>query len=206
MRPRSESPWPNAPLLTASRRGWGSPSTPPPHREGPRRSSDSVSMQSTLCRSCWGAGGQGGAGAGSLPLSLVAGRKALPPPGWGREAYGVSASGLVNIYDVLFRFGFFFFFNFVEGTVDPQQNGPPPSPRNGTPTPPPTPSPPRSLQGLQHPGQSPTCLVQEPPSLRRALQGVPRPPGRKEDLPAPSRLPSNLASPGREGLQSPSLL
>lgn len=73
-------------------------------------------------------------------LSSLSGRPAarlsLPLDG-GREAYGVSASGLVNIYDVLFRFGFFFFFLTVEGTVDPQQNRPPPSPRNGTPTPPP---------------------------------------------------------------------
>lgn len=64
--------------------GLGEPFHPTSAPRGPpARSSDSVSMQSTLCRSCWGAGGQGGAGAGSLLSLWSAGRTALPPPGWG---------------------------------------------------------------------------------------------------------------------------
>ncbi|TKC41651.1 hypothetical protein EI555_010640 [Monodon monoceros] len=85
--------------------------TPPPRCKGTPwpRSSDSVSMQSTLCQSFLGGSGVGREGLGQALSSLfVSGPGGSPPPpGRGvREASGVSASGLVNIYDVLFCFVF----------------------------------------------------------------------------------------------------
>ncbi|OWK16269.1 ACTN4 [Cervus elaphus hippelaphus] len=60
--------------------------------------------------------------------------------------------------------------------------------------------------GALGPEEFKACLISLGYDVENDRQRVPRPPGRKEDLPAPSRLPSNLASPEHEGLQSPSLL
>lgn len=62
----------------------------------------------------------------------------------------------------------------------------PPHPSFARPPPPP---PTRSLQGLSHPGQSPMCLVQEPPGPAMGPAEGDTVPNREED-PAPSLLPS----------------
>lgn len=77
-------------------------------------------MQSTLSALSGGGGwGWGREGLGQALSSLCVGWPggSLPLPlNGGRETFGVSASGLVNIYDVLFCF---VFLNYVEGTVHP---------------------------------------------------------------------------------------
>lgn len=114
---------------------------------------------------------------GSLPLPLDR----------GAGDSGVSTSGLVNIYDVCL------FFKLCRGDSGSlQQNRSPVSPRNTCHILP-LPLLLRSLQGLPHPGQSPTWPYVPFPGtncscLRWAQQRAPQLPNRKED-------PTLLSSP-----------
>lgn len=101
MRPPAGETLTERPPPHSLQEGLGEPSALLPAVGPPRSySSDSVSMQSTL--SVFSGGGWAGRGWGRLsPLSSSVGPLSLDR---GEGEFGVSASGLVNIYDVLFCF------------------------------------------------------------------------------------------------------
>lgn len=141
-------------------------------------------MQSTLSvlSGGWGAG----RGWGRLsPLSLSVGQKVLPLPlDRGTGDFGVSTSGLVNIYDVLV----IFFLTMWRGWWIPTAKQPPPPPRG-------MPATTRPFLCSRGPFQAsvsrpkPTCLVQELLAPAMAQQRAPQLPSGKEGptlLPSPS--------------------
>lgn len=151
-------------------------------------------MQSTLSvlSGGWGAG----RGWGRLsPLSLSVGQKVLPLPlDRGTGDFGVSTSGLVNIYDVLV----IFFFNYVEGMVDPHSKTAPPRPPEACPPPPAPSSAPEGLSRPPCPGQSPRALSRNCSRLRWPSRGHHSYPAGKRAPPCSLHPPLQL--PGAAGV------
>lgn len=84
---------------------------------------------------------------------------------------------------------------YMEGTADPWA---PSVSQRHLPKPRSPPLPLRPLQGLSHPGQSPMCLVQEPPALQSPAEGTPAPLDQTSVAPF-SHLPAPFVITGSRG-------